>query len=52
MKIDLDVIGGKDMLDNFGEYEEDVLQVRNTTHRTDYEVYLVHDSYFDVHARD
>lgn len=51
-RVDLDVIGGKDMLENFGEYEEDVLQVRNETHRTDYEVYLIHNSYIDEKALD
>ena len=51
-RVDFDVIGGKDMLENFGEYEEDVLQVRNETHRTDYEVYLIHNSYIDEKALD
>lgn len=51
-RVDLDVIGGKEMLNNFGEYEEDVLQVRNDTHRTDYEVYLIHDSYIHDRALD
>lgn len=43
--LDLGVIGGTSLLGNFGEYDDDVMYVRNNGRGIDYEVLLNHSSY-------
>lgn len=45
---DIDGTIGLDSLDHFGEYEEDVVFVRNDELKTDYEVFLNSGRYYDV----
>lgn len=45
---DIDGIIGLDSLDHFGEYEDDVLFVRNDKRKTDYEIFYDKGSYYNV----
>lgn len=45
---DLDIIGGEESLNSFGEYEDDSVFVRNEENETDYEILLDLRNYSDV----
>lgn len=45
---DIDSVIGADSLDHFGEYEDDVVHVRNNALKTDYEIVRVDERYYDV----
>ena len=45
---DLDIIGGEESLNSFGEYEDDSVFVRNDENATDYEILLDLRNYSDV----
>lgn len=45
---DIDSIIGLDSLDHFGDYEDDVLFVRNDKLKTDYEIFYDKGSYYNV----
>lgn len=45
--VDLSIIGGTEFINNFGDYETDVLFVSNPGRSTDYLVTMEHNSYLD-----
>ena len=46
---DAELIIGNYALDRFGEYEEDIVHVRNDVNQTDYEICRVNEKFSDVH---
>ena len=45
---DIDFLVGEDSLEHFGEYEDDSVFVRNDHLKTDFEILLVEETYYDT----